>query len=284
MASDSSRPVVLVTGTSSGIGLSTAVAAALAGWHVVATVRRAGSDAELRTAADIAGVADDVEVRILDTTDAHAAAALVADIVATRGRLDAVVNNAGQGHVGTIEQDTLDAARRVMEVNYFGVLNVTKPAMAHLRASGGSLVTVTSVGGVVGQPFNESYCAAKFAVEGMMESLHSVAAVVGVRVTVVEPGAVATQFVDTTRQSFGALTDEPGPYREAFDHYVERTAGAFSNAQRPEGVADVIVGVLADDRPPFRVQSSDAATSFVGLKLRDLDGAAVTGTTAGWIA
>ncbi|MDF2443688.1 MAG: hypothetical protein JWR01_1891 [Subtercola sp.] len=281
--SANARPVVLVTGTSTGIGLATAVSAALAGWHVIATVRRAGSDAGLLAAADVAGVSDHVEVRMLDTTDPQAAAALVDDIAATHGRLDAVVNNAGQGHVGTLELDTLDAARRVMEVNYFGVLNVTKPAMAHLRASGGSVVTVTSVGGIVGQPFNESYCAAKFAVEGMMESLHPVAAAVGVRVTVVEPGAVATQFVENVGIASSSLSGDAGAYAEAFEHYIERTRGAFDGAQQPQGVADVIVGVLQDDHPPFRAQTSDSATAFVGMKLRDLDGTAVTGATAGWI-
>ncbi|RFA09834.1 short-chain dehydrogenase [Subtercola boreus] len=284
----SARPVVLVTGTSTGIGLATAVSAALAGWHVVATVRRAGSDAELLTAAAVAGVSEYLELRMLDITDPQASAALVDDIASTHGRLDAVVNNAGAGHVGTLELDTLDAVRQVMEVNYFGVLNVTRPAMPHLRASGGSLVTVTSVGGIVGQPFNESYCAAKFAVEGMMESLHPVAAAAGVRVTVVEPGAVATQFVANVGASIDALSTGAAngseAYREAFDHYLERTRGSFDGAQQPQGVADVIVGILLDDRPPFRVQTSDAATGFVGLKLRDLDGTAVTGATAGWIA
>ncbi|RFA11579.1 short-chain dehydrogenase [Subtercola boreus] len=280
----SARPVALVTGTSTGIGLATAVSAALAGWHVVATVRRAGSDVDLLTAAEVAGVSSHVEVRMLDITDPQAAAALVDDVAATHGRLDAVVNNAGSGHVGTLELDSLDEARRVMEVNYFGVLNVTRPAMPHLRASGGRLVTVTSVGGIVGQPFNESYCAAKFAVEGMMESLHPVAAAVGVRVTVVEPGAVATEFVAGVGPSIQNLLGDAGAYREPFERYIERTRGAFDAAQSPQGVADVIVGVLLDEHPPFRVQTSDSATGFVGLKLRDLDGGAVTSATAGWIA
>ncbi|MEF2977821.1 SDR family NAD(P)-dependent oxidoreductase [Subtercola sp. YIM 133946] len=282
-SSAAQRPVALVTGTSTGIGLATAVAAAQVGFHVVATVRRAGSDAELRSAAEALGVADRVEVRMLDTTDAAAAESLVNDVAAQYGRLDAVVNNAGAGHVGTVEEDSVDAIRGVMEVNYFGVINVTKPAMAHLRASSGSLVTVSSVGGVVGQPFNEAYCAAKFAVEGMMESLHPVAAAVGVRVVIVEPGAVATSFVDNVGIG-GAAVDADGPYAEAFDHYIERTRGAFAAAQEAGGVADVIVGALVGDDVPLRVQSSDGATSFAGLKLRDLDGSAVTQLTAGWIA
>ena len=221
---------------------------------------------------------------MLDITDEAASAALVAEVAASHGRLDAVVNNAGQGHVGTVEQDSIDAVRRVMEVNYFGVINVTKPAMPHLRASGGTLLTVTSVGGVVGQPFNESYCAAKFAVEGMMESLRPVAEAVGVRVVIVEPGAVATEFVANVGDSAATLVGDAGAYGELFDHYIERTQGAFANAQSPQGVADVIVGALLDEHPVFRLQSSDAATAFAGMKLRDLDGSTVTSATAAWLA
>lgn len=281
-ASPASHPVVIVTGTSTGIGLATAVSAAVAGWRVIATVRRAGSEHELLTAAGIAGV--ELDVRLLDVTDARASAALVADVVSVYGRLDAVVNNAGAGHVGTLETDTLEAIREVMEVNYFGVVNVSKPSMAPLRASGGILVTVTSVGGVVGQPFNESYCAAKFAVEGLMESLHPVAAAVGVRVVVVEPGAVATSFVASVRATSDADSLAGAVYSEAFDHYIERTGTSFANAQQAQGVADVIVGAMTADAVPFRLQSSDAATAFVGAKVRDLDGSVVTGLTSTWVA
>ena len=119
----------------------------------------------------------------------------MAAVAADHGRIDAVVNNAGAGHLGTIETESVDDVRRVMEVNFFGVVAVTRAAMPHLRASGGRLVTVSSVGGAVGQPFNEAYCAAKFAVEGFMESLVPVAATVGVTVVVIEPGAVASDFV-----------------------------------------------------------------------------------------
>src|ERR1700710_1025166 len=101
----SEKPVVLVTGTSTGIGLSVAVTAAMAGWRVIATVRRVGSDAELRSAAAVAGVDSDIDVRMLDTTHSAAAASLVAEVAETYGRLDAVVNNAGSGHVGTVEED-----------------------------------------------------------------------------------------------------------------------------------------------------------------------------------
>lgn len=160
---------VLITGTSSGIGLAAAIAAARAGWRTVATLRDTGRADALRKAAAEAGV--EIDIRQLDVVDEASVTAAVEGVIADYGRLDAVVNNAGAGHVGTLELESVADVREVMEVNFFGVLNVSKAALPHLRATGGRLITVTSVGGVIGQPFNEAYCAAKFAVEGYMESL-----------------------------------------------------------------------------------------------------------------
>ncbi|WP_405010281.1 SDR family NAD(P)-dependent oxidoreductase [Kitasatospora sp. NBC_01539] len=279
-------PVVLITGTSSGIGLETAIGTARAGLHVVATMRDTGRGTALRRAAEEAGVAGRIEVRPLDVTDAASAQACVAAVAADHGRLDAVVNNAGAGRVGTLELDGVSRVREVMEVNFFGVLTVTEAAMPHLRAARGRLVTVTSVGGVVGQPFNEAYCAAKFAVEGFMESLHPVAAGLGVAVTVVEPGAVATEFARTAGAGDGPeeRAERSGPYGPALRAYLARTAEVFASAQSAADAAAVIVDVLGADRPPLRVQTSERARAFTGLKLADLDGSAVTGLTAGWVA
>src|SRR5436190_1948312 len=177
---------VLITGTSSGIGLSSAVSLAHAGYPVVATLRNPDRAGELQARAKEAGV--ELDVRRLDVTDDASVEECVRAVVADYGQLHAVVNNAGSGHLGTLEQDSLEEYRRVFEVNFFGVLRVSKAALPHLRASGGRLVTVTSVGGVIGQPFNEAYCAAKFAVEGLMESLAPVAQRHGVHVSLVEPG------------------------------------------------------------------------------------------------
>jgi NAD(P)-dependent dehydrogenase (short-subunit alcohol dehydrogenase family) len=277
---------LLITGTSSGLGLAAAVAAARDGWHTVATMRDPTRDGALRKAAATAGVEDRIEVERLDVTDHGSVDACIAGIVADRGRLDAVVNNAGSGHVGTIEQETLEDVRAVMEVNFFGVVRVTRAALPHLRAAGGRLVTVTSVGGVVGQPFNEAYCAAKFAVEGFMEALAPVAAATGVRVTVVEPGAVSSEFVANVGESLSAAQRDAGPYARPLTAYVDRTRAAFaaSAAQTPDEAAATIIDALSLDAAPFRMQTSAAARAFVATKLTDLDGSAVVGLTRQWIA
>jgi NAD(P)-dependent dehydrogenase (short-subunit alcohol dehydrogenase family) len=276
----SSEPVVLVTGCSSGIGLACAVALAGAGHQVVATLRGPGRGDRLRAAAGEAGAV--LDVRQLDVTDDDSVERCVAGLVAEYGRLDSVLNNAGAGHVGTTEQDSLEDLRRVMEVNFFGVARVTRAAMPHLRASRGRLVTVTSVGGVVGQPFNEAYCAAKFAVEGLMEGLAPVARRMGVRVSVVEPGAVASEFVANAGQVEERLA-AAGPYRKLLQSYVERTRGAFAAAQAPEQVAAAVLGVLTAAEPAFRYQTSESSSQFVGLKLADRTGATIQHLTGGWL-
>ncbi|MGW6710215.1 SDR family NAD(P)-dependent oxidoreductase [Streptomyces sp. NPDC054956] len=277
---------VLITGTSSGIGLAAAVAAAGAGWHTVATMRDTGRADALLKAAEEAGVRDLVQVKRLDVTDAASVAACVAEVVAEHGRLDAVVNNAGAGSVGTIEQQGMEPVRAAMEVNYFGVVALTHAALPHLRATGGRVITVTSVGGVVGQPFNEAYCAAKFAVEGFMESLAPVAASVGVHVTVVEPGAVTSEFVASLELDIPAMIAEAGPYAPALSAYVARTTQSYSSsgAQTSEEAAAPIVEALTAERPAFRVQTSDWAREFVSPKLADLDGSAVQTITTSWLS
>lgn len=277
------RKTVLITGTSTGIGLAAAVGAARAGWHAVATMRDTGRAEGLLEAAEKAGVADLVQVKRLDVTDAASVTACVAEVVAEHGRLDAVVNNAGAGSVGTIEQQGMEPVRSAMEVNYFGVVELTREALPHLRASGGRVITVTSVGGVVGQPFNEAYCAAKFAVEGFMESLAPVAASVGVQVTVVEPGAVASEFVASLRLDVPTLLAEAGPYAPALQAYHEHAVQSFATAQTPAEAAAPIVAALTAERVPFRVQTSDWAREFVGTKLADLDGSAVQEFTGAWV-
>ncbi|ROS27775.1 SDR family NAD(P)-dependent oxidoreductase [Cellulomonas sp. PhB150] len=272
---------LVVTGTSSGIGLSTAVLAAQSGWQVVAALRDPSRANALRDRAEKEGVA--LDVRALDVTRTDDVDALVADVVETYGGLDAVVNNAGAGLVGTVETLTLDDFRRCMEVNFFAVVAVSKAALPHLRASRGRLVTVSSVGGIVGQPFNEAYCAAKFAVEGFLESLHPVAAAAGVGVVVVEPGAVATSFAGTAVSDRDALLAGAGPYADSLRAYLARTAGAFANAQEADGVGAVILDALESSAPAFRVQTSPTASAFVGMKLADLDGSTVTTATRSWI-
>ncbi|GAA2028756.1 SDR family oxidoreductase [Terrabacter terrae] len=282
--SPNGRPVAVVTGTSSGMGLHTAVALARRGHTVVATMRDTGRDAALRQAAADAGA--EVEVRPLDVTDHDAARTCVEGILADHGRIDVLVNNAGRGAVATAEQLSLDEVREQLEVNYLGPVALTKLVLPHMReARSGRVLTVTSVGGAVGQPFADAYCGAKFAVEGFMQSLAVVMLAHGVRVSVVEPAAVASDFVVNVARpdvpSDGP--NGPDPYAAQLDAYLARSAGAFANAQSSRDAAVAIADAATSEDYRFRWQTSEGATAFVGMSLADTDGSRVLGTTRSWI-
>ncbi|GAB3893075.1 hypothetical protein GCM10029964_069270 [Kibdelosporangium lantanae] len=145
-------------------------------------------------------------------------------------------------------------------------------------------MTVTSVGGAIGHPFNEAYCAAKFGVEGLMESLAPVMRAFGVHVSVVEPGAIASKFVENAVADREQLLASAGVYRDLLENYAQRTERAFDDAQTSDQVAEVVLRVLRDPEPAFRYQTSSGVEQFVGVKLRDLTGADIQALTSTWIS
>ncbi|OZB85572.1 SDR family NAD(P)-dependent oxidoreductase [Microbacterium sp. 13-71-7] len=270
--------VALITGTSSGMGLHAAVELARRGLHVVATMRDVGRATPLQEAAAAAGV--EIDVRALDVVDHEAAARLVAEIEVELGGIHVLVNNAGQGSVATAEQLSMQQIQDQLDINYLAPVNLTKLVLPGMRERGnGRILTVTSVGGTVGQPFADAYCGAKFAVEGFMQSLAVVAERFGIRVSVIEPAAVASSFVANV-----VRPEEGGPYAALLGAYVSRTSGAFANAQTPESAGAAIAASVMSDEYRFRWQSSESATAFAGVSLADLDGERVLGFTRPWIA
>jgi NAD(P)-dependent dehydrogenase (short-subunit alcohol dehydrogenase family) len=270
--------VAVVTGTSTGMGLHAAVELARRGLTVVATMRDLGRAGPLRDAAAAAGV--ELDVRTLDVTDHRAAAAVLGEIAAAHGRIDVLVNNAGQGSVATAEQLSLEDVQAQLDVNYLGPVALTKAVLPAMREAGhGRILTVTSVGGAVGQPFAEAYCGAKFAVEGFMQSLAVLAGHFGVWVSVIQPGAVASDFVANI-----ALPDNAGPYAGLLAAYIARTTPVFAAAQTAQSAAAVIADAATSPAYRFRWQTSEQAAAFAGLSLADLDGERVLKMTRTWIA
>ncbi|MEO3778025.1 SDR family oxidoreductase [Micromonospora sp. B11E3] len=276
--------VLLVTGASSGLGQEIAVAAARAGYTVVATVRDTRRADGLRAAADEAGVA--LDVRRLDVTDEESIEECVTGVVADHGRLDVLVNNAGIANTfATIETCPMATYRANIEVNFLGVVATTRAALPHLRASRGRVVTIGSTRGIVGQPFNEAYSAAKFAVEGFLESLAPTAAAMGVTVVVVAPGPVLnTSFGANSGVTRESLLAEAGPYAEVLERYLDWVArGRWPGAQTAGEVAEVVVKTLDDPDPPFRVMTSQWGEQYARHKLVEADGRAVAAMTRSWV-
>lgn len=266
--------IALVTGTSSGIGLEAAVHLGKAGFTVVATMRNVAKAGSLRQAAEAAGVA--LDIRALDVQNDESIAACVADVVAAHGRIDVLVNNAGSGFLGTLEDTSLQEVTDVMDVNFFGVWRVTQAVFPLMRAAGsGRVISISSVGGLIGQPFNDAYCAAKFAVEGMMESLAPVAKRLGVHVSLIEPGPVNTQFVASVRQKREHPDAGAGvaAYSAMRDSYLAATEQVFAAVgQTGTDVARVIVEAATAENPQLRYATSELARSIIARKYVDPTG------------
>jgi NAD(P)-dependent dehydrogenase (short-subunit alcohol dehydrogenase family) len=242
---------VLITGTSSGFGLVTAVELAKRGWRVFATMRNLAKKGPLEAALDEAGVRASVDIAALDVTDPESMRACVARTLgATGGTLDAVVHNAGTAVGGAFEDIPDTDLRRVMETNFWGVLALTRALLPTFRKQrAGRILIVSSESAFAGQPANGIYCASKWAIEGWAESLAFEVSRFGVEVVLVEPGPYVTDIWKSSPR----MAPEGSPYR-AWAQYVFRAGDAHvaTRGGDPIEVARKIAKVLDVRRPSFR--------------------------------
>ncbi|MGJ8533729.1 MAG: SDR family oxidoreductase [Alphaproteobacteria bacterium] len=262
--------ITLITGTSTGLGISIAVQAAEAGHKVYATMRNVSKRGALDKAAAKAGVM--LEVLPLDVQKTETINAAVETIIKKEGGIDVLINNAGAGYVRSTEQASEEDIEWVMDVNFLGVARCTKAVMPYMRKQrSGHVLTVSSVGGLVGQPFNEIYCAAKFAVEGFTESLATyVTPNFGIHFTAVEPGGIASEFaanvLKQVGETGGMLDDEYLPILQKYIGGAENRQGGSDIYQSADEVAAVIMECVAADQPPIRRRTSKWAEDFTSLK------------------
>lgn len=273
------KKVVLITGTSTGLGLKACILLANQGHKVYATMRNLNKKDQLLEEAADANVS--IELLRLDVQDADSIREAVATIIEQEDRLDVLINNAGAGFARNTEQATEEELQWITDVNYHGVVRCTNAVLPQMRKQkSGHIINVTSVGGLVGQPFNELYCAAKFAVEGYTESLAVILPkYFGINLTAVEPGGISTEFFNSAAKiTFGETgmpDDEYAPIFQAYLSGVQARAAASKETtfQAPEEVAQVILNVMEDTDPPVRIRTSAWAEDFCKLKtIADPDG------------
>jgi NAD(P)-dependent dehydrogenase (short-subunit alcohol dehydrogenase family) len=245
--------VALVTGASAGIGRACADHLHRAGWVTVGASRR-GTTADGCTGL-VMDVDDDASVRdgVRHVLDAH-------------GRIDALVAAAGWGVAGPVEHTTVGEARAQLETNFWGCVRLVQGVLPVMRAQrGGRVVLISSIGGVIGIPFQAFYSASKFALEGLGEALAYEVAPFGIHVTLVQPGNVRTEF--TARRQMAAGGDA------AYDAAVARAVGAMERDERngvpPEDVAVLVRRIVEARQPPRRV-SVGKASERVGLLAKRL--------------
>lgn len=216
----------------------------------------------------------DIEIVELDVSDQSSVDKAIAYVISKEGKIDLLLNNAGAGFAKTLEECSDAEIAWVTDVNYLGVVRCTKAVLPFMRKQrSGHIINVTSVGGLVGQPFNELYCGAKFAVEGFTESLASyVGATFDIKFTLVEPGGIATEFM---KSAVGKTAVDgqlaKGEYLPVFEKYMAGSQKRASESkvsvyQTGVEVAELILEVANTEHPLLRVRSSEWANEFCGLK------------------
>ncbi|WP_062132239.1 oxidoreductase [Demequina aestuarii] len=235
-----------ITGCSTGIGRATAWAAADAGHTVVATARRPETLDDLAAAHPERAI-----VLALDVTDPAAVETAVAEAESRTGGVDVVVNNAGIGCFATIEETPQADARAVMEANFWGAASVTTAFLPHLRARrAGHIITISSIAGVRGSAGLGYYSASKWAVSGFMESLCKEVAHLGIKVSIVEPGPVLSQWIPSGAKVHDGLPD----YAEVMEPYWRRIDALPGNQPGdPHALARVMLQISQMDEPPLHL-------------------------------
>jgi NAD(P)-dependent dehydrogenase (short-subunit alcohol dehydrogenase family) len=258
------KKIWLITGAGRGMGVDIAKAALAAGNAIVATGRN--TDA----VADAVGEADDLLVVELDITSLASAEAAARTAVDRFGRIDVLVNNAGNFHAGFFEELTPEQIERQLTTSLIGPMNVTRAVLPVMRMQrSGNVVTISSTAGIVGQEFCSAYAASKFGLEGWMESLRFEVEPFGIRTTIVEPGFFRTTLLERESTTFA----EP-----SIDDYAERTARtrpaweAMSGKQGgdPAKLAKALITIVDEEQPPLRWVAGADAVATVEQKANEL--------------
>jgi NAD(P)-dependent dehydrogenase (short-subunit alcohol dehydrogenase family) len=247
------KPVALVTGASSGIGRAAARSLVDAGFEVVGTSRNTSGIAPL----------NGVTFVDLDVTNDESVSTAVGRVIERFGRLDVLVNNAGSGAAGAAEESSVAQDQRVFDINFFGLVRMTKAVLPNMRAAGtGRIINISSVLGLVPAPYMASYAATKHAIEGYSESVDHEVREHGIRVLLVEPGWTRTSLDAKAIQPDGPLPLYAAQ-RHVFDGVIER---AMADGDDPAIVARAIVAAATDAKPKLRYTAGPLAGRVSALR------------------
>lgn len=237
--------VALVTGASSGIGLACAELLARRGFRVYGASRHPKDSSTFESVC-------------MDVTVESSVSDRVANVLQREGRLDIVVNNAGAGLAGSIEDTSIEEAREQFELNFFGVLRVCRAVLPSMRACrSGLIVNIGSIAGQIAVPYQGVYSASKFALEGLSEALRFEVAPFGIRVVLIEPGDHRTLFTANRRRTKASLLDSG--YRERCDRAVARMAADEESGSDPNSVARMLGRIVNLSRPRLRYTTGPAS-------------------------
>lgn len=254
------KPVALVTGASTGIGYEAAKKLSSHGFIVYAGARRVDRMEPLKALG--------VQVLALDVTDEDSMRAAVGRVLEERGRIDVLVNNAGYGSFGALEQVDLAEGRRQFEVNVFGLARMTQLVLPAMRSAGrGRIINVSSIGGKFYEPLGAWYHASKFAVEGMSDALRLELKPHGVDVAIIEPASTVSEWGRISAEGLLASSGA-GPYAAQARHMADVLASADrpATSTQPAVIAAAVLHAATAARPRTRYPAGRGASAILGLR------------------
>lgn len=251
----------LVTGCSSGIGLYTAIALAKDGYTVHATMRDTAKDAEIKSVASKESV--DILVSQLDVNDDDSISSAVASIIEQSGTIDVLVNNAGIGQFGTVEDTAMSDFKRQFDTNYFGVVSVIQNVLPHMRTQkSGKIINIGSIVGRIGLPCSPAYISSKFALEGLTECLRYELDQFNIQTTVIEPGVIKTSFF----KSMKITQPSNEVYTNILNHIMSGLQMMVQMGTDPKVVADTILDAIHKEKMQPRYVVGADADMFISAK------------------
>ncbi len=260
--------VAVVTGASSGIGFETALALARDGYHTYATMRDITKSDKIKELGEKNGLK--ISVLELDVDNDNSVKVAIKKILDEKQRIDVLVNNAGWGLWGCVEDVSVDEFKTQFETNFFSVIRLIQEVGPTMRKQGsGKIINISSVAGRIGFPASPAYISSKFALEGLSESLRLEMAPFGVDVIIIEPGVIKTNFLNPVRL---AKKSESGTaYRDITTKVVSGVKMMAEMGTPPKEVADTIVKSINDDKPLPRYIVGNDASMFLEAKRSKTD-------------
>jgi len=259
------KKVALVTGSSSGIGFESCIALAKDGYHTFASMR------DIKKAGEIEAIAKKenlpIDVIQLDVDNEESIVSAIKQIVSDGGRLDVLVNNAGYGQFGCTEDVSVDDFRKQFETNFFSIIRIIQEVSPIMRnQNSGIIVNISSVIGRMGLPGFPAYISTKYALEGLSECLRYELGQFGIKVTLIEPGAIKTNFFDSMKIQESKADPQ---YKKLTDHILSGLKMMSELGTAPSQVAEVIIKAIhADEILPRYIAGTDAAMFMEAKKAK----------------
>ena len=261
------KQVAIITGCSSGIGYETSILLAKNGFKTYATMRNVEKGDKLKDIAEKENL--DLKIIKLDVTDDYSIKNAINEIIQETNRIDILVNNAGNNIAGTVEDLSIEEFKEQFETNFFGLVRVTKAVLPIMRnQNNGIIVNLSSIVGKMAIPLNSAYTSSKFAVEGFSESVRFELEDFGIKVILIEPGVIKSNFYENIKMSKNSLADPKSPYQPITQKIFEAFLSMIQYAFPAKIVADVILEAITSDNPKIRYAVGDDAKSITEAKKR----------------